>query len=113
MTTTNQDLLDADIQAEIERPLLEKINKQAAVIEKLQGYLHQISKMSGHVVINNTCTEALAIPTDSKQVLQDWLDSAMGEPVAYISDERNFDGGRNLVWTPDGTPLFKKPECAV
>ena len=65
------------------RALKQKVVEQAAVIEKLRGYLNQISKMSGHVVINNTCTEALAIPTDSTKVLQEWLDKKLGEPVGY------------------------------
>ena len=98
-----------------------QVAAQAAVIEKLQGYLYQISLMSGHVVINNTCAEALATPTDSTKVLQEWLDKKLGEPVGYqelfdaiAAGTKPYAGSGISISVKAFTgcigPLFKKPE---
>ena len=57
--------------------------------------------------------KALAIPTDSKQILQEWLDKALGEPVVYYHYEGKWGENsytKGQVQYRDSKPLFKKPE---
>mgnify|MGYP000297081713 CR=1 FL=1 len=58
-------------------------------------------------------SNSLTIPTDSKQVLSDWLDSVLGEPSAVVVDDPHSAGWtkiRALVAMHSGIKLFKKPE---
>ncbi len=120
--------------------LEQKIAEQAAVIEKLRdvlgegvGSLHKFS--DGFECRCSQCNfvrlkaEALAIPTDSKKILADWLDSVLGEPVEYrvyqingMCDGHCVQGNYKTEYEADaaasflgeywvGTDLlFKKPE---
>lgn len=63
--------------------------------------------------------EALAIPDNSTEILQEWFDKQLGDPVAFIrvSDEEDRLDGRdyeghsltNFV-DPCGFQVFRKPE---
>lgn len=102
--------------------LEQKIAEQAAVIEKLRdvlgegvGSLHKFS--DGFECRCSQCNfvrlkaKALAIPTDSKQILSDWLDSVLGEPELHAYKNT----GQYAVVNADDSDsrviaLFKKPE---
>jgi len=95
MTTTFQDLLDAEIQAEIERPYKEMIAQQAAVIEKLRDSLKEAACCIGLLPlrVGNSILVALSIPTDSQQILQEWLDEKLGDYVAIADGTFNHNCG--------------------
>lgn len=100
--------------------LEQKIAEQAAVIEQrimalialdaLLRSLENSGNFYGFCVMEQD-QEALAIPTDSKQVLQEYLDKVLGEPElhAYKNTGQyaviNADTSDSRV-----TALFKKPE---
>ena len=65
---------------------------------------------------------ALSIPDDSAQVLKEWLDNVMGEPVAWMADDEDgvcefvesyfveMAGGQlPFPNSAEVTPLFRKP----
>jgi hypothetical protein len=108
---------------------------QSAVIEKLRGALVHVQPTLlndmykeeasyGKNFSGNRADKAreniakvrkvLSIPTDSKQILAEWLDTQLGEPVAWMLE----DGGDREYNAIDafscgqtwGIPLFKKPE---
>lgn len=99
----------------------ETIAAQAAVIEKLREALMTVKP---HVQCDPYAVviRALSIPDDSAQVLKEWLDNVMGEPVAWMADDE--DGvcefvesyfvemaGGQLPFPNNAvvTPLFRKP----
>lgn len=97
--------------------MLEKLGnqvaKQAAVIEKLRDALNGIDAWVsanfdwGCIPMDIVrARAALAIPTDSTQILQEWLDSVLGEPVYWTDNAGSFCFGHSAN-TP--MPLFKKP----
>lgn len=81
------------------RELEKYVAEQAAVIEKLTGVIQWIqSRCAGDAMPNWENTPhtghsrglildqtnfALAIPTDSQEILKDWMREQLGEPVAY------------------------------
>ena len=100
--------------------LKETIAAQAVVIEKLREALEATKP---HVQCDPYAVvlRALAIPTDSKEVLKAWLDEVLGEPVGYMSNESayrlkhggNSKGAVPVHLTPSSVskiPLFRKPE---
>lgn len=56
--------------------------------------------------------EALAIPTDSKQVLHEWLDKVLGDPILMMNSVGNTEPVFKTLPRSSGfdVPLFKKPE---
>lgn len=121
--------------------LKETISAQAAVILKLREAIKAVEIDSEEVLDFDEFTammvpmdtyhaliEALPIPDDSDQVLKEWFDSVMGEPVAW----REFDGeggyyfhyyqdnetfrddyikrNPNPIYKDWVEPLFRKPE---
>jgi len=117
------------------------IAAQAAVIGKLREAIKAVEIDSEEVLdfdefiammvpmdTYHALIEALPIPDDSAQVLKEWLDSVMGEPVAYmngsssvISSKQKQDvladadlGGEfasaALTASKYSAPLFRKPE---
>lgn len=92
-----------------------KLAEQAAVIEKISEKLKPYPKLAhntGYFHLQEFFEEILATPTDSKQILADWMREQLGEPAAVVVDD--FGG-----WTKvhmyeamcDGTKLFKLPDC--
>ena len=88
------------------RVLKQKVAAQAAVIEKLRAALDAGPSGLHTFTDNSKCAcsqcafvrlraEALSIPTESTQILQEWLDSVLGEPYLELCL---------------GTPLYRKPE---
>lgn len=95
----------------------QKIAEQAAVIERLLSSIKALQGNSCGDYADEICAEALAIPTDSKKILADWLDSVLREPSAYQSKrDPNFVTTLTNTakqWESSGfgiDPLFKKPE---
>lgn len=71
---------------------LNSCEEQAAVIEKLKKILdmaeayfegEDVATIRDKTTLRFGINEALTIPTDSKQVLAEWLDKVLGEPVEY------------------------------
>ena len=100
--------------------MLEKLGnqvaEQAAVIEKLRDAHKKVvrsSNMEDKLEIAMISHTALAIPTDSTQILQEWLDEKLGDPVAWLYHD-NPGGHDQYVQTYEGHsgafPTFKKPE---
>ena len=81
---------------------------QAAQIEILRDALEYYAN-SNHDEFQNTARKALATPTNSSQVLQEWLDSVLGEPTAGITHSDHVVD--TLHWGTKGDiHLYKKPE---
>ena len=101
---------------------MKKIAAQAAVIEKLRGALFDINTSGGLDECGSgfsprwVAKHALSTQTDSKQILQEWLDEKLGEPVSYVEEgiflATPFSRKRINFESPYSvqTPLFKKPE---
>jgi len=95
--------------------------EQAAVIEKLRDVL-VLAKIQGCKADRDLIVDsALAIPTDSTKVLQEWLDKKLGEPVGYqelfdaiAAGTKSYAGSGISISVKAFTgcigPLFKKPE---
>jgi len=98
-----------------------KCIEQAAVIESLRDLLtrrHYFFYEKEHAdkcaALDSEISAAIdgIHPTDSKQVLQEWLDKVLGKAVAKYSDTTS------IGWTeygvnadiPDGAKLYMKPE---
>ncbi|HNV19902.1 MAG TPA: hypothetical protein PKJ52_09675, partial [Rectinema sp.] len=105
----------------------ETIAEQAAQIEMLRGVLTNMQRagrkrgwQQSYESEMDACAEALAIPTDSKQVLSDWLDSVLGEPIDWshhCSDNNDqefycvdYEPNNGMSVHRGDVPLFKKPE---
>lgn len=102
-----------------------KVAQQAAVIEKQLDVLRRIATsrtgadtdlVQELFVREDWASEALAIPTDSKQALADWMREQLGDSIATLK----FGGGKphfsatvvSVNNPPLGThQLFKLPEC--
>lgn len=97
-----------------------KVAQQAAVIEKLQNALKTATSIcwsnfseSQEVILE----EALATPTDSKQILADWMREQLGDPKAWLYQDNSGATFSLLVDSPDELsswkrfPLYKPPEC--
>lgn len=106
---------------------METIAEQAAQIEMLRGVLTNMQRagrkqgwQQSYESEMDACAETLAIPTDSKQVLSDWLDSVLGEPIAWshhCSDNNDqefycvdYEPNNGMSVHRGDVPLFKKPE---
>lgn len=106
--------------------LEQKIAEQAAVIEKLSKHsnllveaynfgqfaddFNQPQARNVREALRETC-EALAIQTNSKQILAEWLDKVLGEPELHAYKNT----GQYAVINADASDsrviaLFKKPE---
>ena len=85
-----------------------KVAKQAAVIEEMIASLNEaIDGMGGSYALWSVRVKAvLALKHDSKQILAEWLDKQLGEPVTTIM--LLDDAGSQINMTLQ-TPLFKKP----
>jgi len=113
--------------------LEQKLAAQAAVIDLLSSLLEQVKEAclftddDGSIGVSqepqiyselfDSICGALTTPTDSKQVLQEWLDTVIGEPAMTYIGKGIIDcgehGHHNMEMhklIPAGTKLFKKPE---
>ena len=104
--------------------LREQNIEQAAVIEKLKHELKSLiefemlntgARHSGELCCEfQLAVDAISIPTNSKQILADWLDSQLGEPVGYeviTSDNKQMITSFEVHLSGHScTPLFKKPD---
>lgn len=92
----------------LNKSYLEQCAEQAAVIEKLRSALTftYLNPCCSATTIFNVAEEALAIPTDSKQILAEWLDKILGEPLHTLVF--NFKNSEAVKLKLD-VPLFKKP----
>ena len=79
-----------DDAAQMLETLGNQIAAQAAVIEKLRGALKFYANPASDT-FGNTARLALDTPTDSAQILQEWLDEKLGEPVISVE----FDNALN------------------
>ena len=111
--TTQADIAVAEAITMLET-LGNQVAKQAAVIEKLRGALEKMQRagrkqgwQQNYESEMNACGKALAIPTDSTQILQEWLDEKLGEPVAFETSDYRLV---HRTTRQDIVPLFKKPE---
>ena len=114
---TTKNLLIGSSREAMTTELEQKIAEQASVIERLLSSIKALQGNSCGDYADEICAEALAIPTDSKKILADWLDSVLGEPSAYQSKrDPNFVTTLTNTakqWESSGfgiDPLFKKPE---
>lgn len=91
--------------------LKETIAAQAAVIELLLCGFNESHSNQGFVQ-SDLVAKIRAIPTDSKHILQDWLDSVMGEPVAWTNPAGTYacPSNESTVYGSHTIPLFKHPE---
>lgn len=97
------------------REALEKFIDSHEECTDFDGFTAQVVSMDDY----HKAQEALAIPDNSTEILQDWLDKQLGDPVAFIrvSDEEDRLDGRdyeghsltNFV-DPCGFQVFRKPE---
>ena len=100
--------------AELEALRFEVV-EQSAVIEKLRAVLENcrpvMESYSGTTRFNEFIA-ALAIPTDSKQVLHEWLDKVLGDPILMMNSVGNTEPVFKTLPRSSGfdVPLFKKPE---
>lgn len=104
-----------------------KVAQQAAVIERLREVLWDTNKFIDQTysdligsnsleslaaryadTLSLPLSKALAIPTDSKQILADWMREQLGEPVNKVIhyDEAGCEHVIHLA-----KPLYKLPEC--
>ena len=86
-----------------------QVAQQAAVIEKLTAWLgrERCYYLDAGSEIDEEVVDFLLSPTDSKQILAEWLDSVLGEPQFYMS----LNGfGNKTKYEGYPIPLFKKPE---
>lgn len=88
-----------------------QVAKQAAVIERFRDTLEQLACLGngdkhGNSTGNIIAEEALTIPTDSTQVLQEWLDEKLGEPIAFETSDYRLV---HRTTRRDIVPLFEKP----
>lgn len=101
--------------------LEQKIAEQAALIELMRKVLIDIEENSDDMGAIESSQEALAIPTDSKQILAEWLDKVSGGAVGYQELFNAIAAGTNpyadsgisisvKAFTDCIGPLFKKPE---
>lgn len=92
-----------------------QVSEQAAVIEKLRdslnGCLEMFDPEAGSSHLHRVLTvkdikQALAIPTDSRQILADWMREQLGEPTTMVT---RYDGiGWQEVYLDQ--PLYKLPD---
>lgn len=114
-----------DEQVKVSQARADKIAEQAAVIEKLRTALcvmlgdSEADPWLSAEDKRRVAYEALAIPTDSKQVLNDWMREQLGEPVAWAcwADDDNLitqDRASLLRIEPvqykNKYPLYKLPD---
>lgn len=79
---TNMTAVPSDKLKEMQQTMAE----QAAVIEALQAASLEVVRPFVHAEQGSpiqNLRKLLASPTDSKQVLAEWLDKVLGEPVEY------------------------------
>lgn len=100
--------------------LEQKIAEQAAVIENMRLVLTKYCKDHGINVEHHPIIKLLALQTDSKQTLAEWLDKVLGEPSGWLQTSVEEDANTTLLrdhlpkrfnadwWKFE--PLFKKPE---
>lgn len=103
-----------------------KVVEQAAVIEKLRdALLYSYENQSPLDECNRLIyiERALTIPTDSKQILKDWMREQLGEPISYLArpdTEDDYpldylvlaaDPHPFIVQLTDAFPVYKLPEC--
>ena len=88
-----------------------KMAAQAAVIEKLRSVLDKVLcthyyHTDDGAVSTYEAIKVLDIPTDSKQILADWMREQMGEPINMVIhyDEAGLEHRIHLT-----QPLFKLP----
>lgn len=107
---TNMTAVPSDKLKEMQQTMAE----QAAVIEALQAASLEVVRPFVHAEQGSpiqNLRKLLAIPTDSKQILSDWLDSVLGEPELHAYKNT----GQYAVVNADDSDsrviaLFKKPE---
>ena len=58
-----------------------------------------------------TLEQYVDIPTDSKQILADWMREQLGEPVRFIHDSGLITGDDNDYRAGNRTALVRLPEC--
>lgn len=91
-----------------------KVAQQAAVIEKLQSVLQFYMDNGICEPLYYKAKEVLAIPTDSKQILVDWMREQLGQPVGVFYKGHGGEGWREShdpAFKVNHTPLFKLPKC--
>lgn len=84
-----------------------KVAEQAAAIEYLADQIFFDSMNTSLHEWRNICKVARIARTDSKQILAEWLDAQLGEPVAWESESEGLTYENHYS---DNVPLFKKPE---
>lgn len=87
-----------------------KVAAQAAVIELLREALHITANSCQYLGAEkwDIVAKALSTKTDSAQILQKWLDSVMGEPVGFMTADRQF---RFETPRKDIKAVYFKPEA--
>lgn len=99
-----------------------RIIEQAAVIEKLRGALAGIRNPVGRSTaqLKGIAIQALAIPTDSKKILSEFMREQLGEPVGVFANVNALTPENGERWEhmvddahdgEDYIHLFKLPEC--
>lgn len=95
----------------------EDIQIKSAVIEKLREALYDqlndcINFDGGKLTdcIMEASTKTLAIQTDSKLILIDWMREQLGEPVAYRFSKGTITKLDSWPHGGNWQPLFKQPE---
>ena len=70
-------------------------------------------------IVNKAIATIEATSTDSTQILQEWLDEKLGEPVAYLIEQQGLRDKFFMVATKEQAdgwdnsfPVFKKPELS-
>jgi hypothetical protein len=99
-----------------------KVIEKSAVIERLQLAIKAVEIDSDECMDFDECTAMLipldtyhqlieAIPTDSKQILADWMREQLGSPVAWkVSNAVGIGYGDTFQALPEDTDLFKLPD---
>lgn len=88
----NQQLAAKALTIKTMRTVLENFIDSHEECTDFDGFTAQIVSIDDY----HEAQEALALPDNSTEVLQEWLDKQFGEPVAFITKDE--EGGEELVF---------------
>lgn len=116
LLNTFNDLSSHDKQVTIDmaikalKTLGDQVAARAAVTEILRDALHITANKCQYLGAEerDIVAKALLVPTDSKQVLQEWLDEKLGEPVVSVEydDALNAAGWEFVETCPEKSALL-------
>ena len=100
---------ELELTCELLAEMKQTIAGQAAVIEKIKSSIGAWERAEADELQDAEAglIHAMNIPTDSKRILAEWLDKVLGEPVGFMTADRQF---RFETPRKDIKPVYFKPE---